>query len=57
MTAKLGVPATQLGFLSDLQAELDAAAAAAGGTLRPKAEVDGLRLVASLAFVLLVLVR
>jgi len=32
------------------RAELDAAAAAAGVTLRPKAEVDGLRLVASLAF-------
>ncbi|MFN0025611.1 MAG: LysR family transcriptional regulator [Acidimicrobiales bacterium] len=30
--------------------ELDAAAEAAGVTLRPKAEVDGLRLVASLAF-------
>ncbi len=32
------------------RAELDAAAEAAGVTLRPKAEVDGLRLVASLAF-------
>jgi LysR family hydrogen peroxide-inducible transcriptional activator len=32
------------------RSELDAAAAAAGVTLRPKAEVDGLRLVASLAF-------
>ncbi|MEZ5263347.1 MAG: LysR family transcriptional regulator [Acidimicrobiia bacterium] len=32
------------------RAELDSAAAAAGVTLRPKAEVDGLRLVASLAF-------
>lgn len=32
------------------RSELDAAAAAAGVTLKPKAEVDGLRLVASLAF-------
>ena len=32
------------------RAELDIAAAAAGVTLRPKAEIDGLRLVATLAF-------
>ncbi len=32
------------------RSELDAAAAAAGVTLRPKAEIDGLRLVATLAF-------
>jgi LysR family hydrogen peroxide-inducible transcriptional activator len=35
---------------SSIRVDLDRAAAAAGVTLRPKAELDGLRLIASMAF-------